>query len=264
LATAAPAKVIILDYLRDSDLSRLSPQLAAIKKLDTLETDRDGLLSLAQAGVQISVSPELLARAIRACNAVLGAALERGWSVEEPDGGALRILVAGGSFELAVTEKTEPAPGIRVRPGERCPRKPNGALVVSLTAGDRKAMISDKRGTRIESKVPDLFAKAEVLGAEVRTEHDRSASIQRQQDLEYRRRVELEARIERLNRDVAAWQRARRIRAYVKCVADRLAGRGSISPDSDQAKWIEWARCYADSVDPTGRPVTMWVQEPWE
>jgi hypothetical protein len=27
-------------------------------------------------------------------------------------------------------------------------------------------MISDKRGTRIESKLPNLFAKAAVLGAE--------------------------------------------------------------------------------------------------
>jgi hypothetical protein len=62
LATAAPFKIHIRDYLRDSDLNRLSPHMAAIKKLDTLETDRDGLLRLAQAGVQISVSPELLAR----------------------------------------------------------------------------------------------------------------------------------------------------------------------------------------------------------
>ena len=154
--------------------------LAAIKKLDTLETDRDGLLSLSRAGVQISVSPELLQRAIRVYEGVLGAVLARGWSVKASEAGALRVLVSGASFELAVIEKTESVPGIRVRPGERCPRKPNGTLVVSLTAGNRKSMISDKRGAQVESNLTDLFDKAEVLGAEVRAEHNRVAAIQRE------------------------------------------------------------------------------------
>jgi hypothetical protein len=257
LATPFPIKVHICDYLSDSDLNRLSPHLAAIRKLGTLETDRDGLLSLAQAGVQISVSPELLRRAIRACDAVLVVALQLGWPVAAPDGGALRIMVARGSFALGVTEKTEPVIGIRVRPEERCPRRPTGALVVSLTAGDWKAMVCDKRGAQVESKLADLLAKAEVLGREVGSAQDRNTAIRREQDLECRRRLEMESRIDRLNRDVVAWQRARRIRAYVKCVADRLAGQRPISPESDGAKWLEWARRYADSVDPTRRPATM-------
>jgi hypothetical protein len=236
------------DYLSDSDLNRLSRHLAAIRKLDSLETDRDRLLSLAHAGVRVSVSPELLRRAIRAYDLVLKDAAERGWSLRTPEGGILRVPVAGGSFELAVTEKTEPIPGIRVRPGERCPRRPNGSFTVSLTSGNRKAAISVKRGAQVESKLSELLDKAESLGKEVRIEHDRNTAIQREQDLEYRRRIEMEARIGRLNREIAAWQRARRIRACVKCVADRLAEQG---PDSDGAKWIEWARRYADSVDPT-------------
>ena len=51
-------------------------------------------------------------------------------------------------------------------------------------------MISDKRGTKVESKLKDLFAKAEVLGAGVRAEHDRRATVQRERDLEDQRRVE--------------------------------------------------------------------------
>jgi hypothetical protein len=82
----------VRDHLWESDLSRLSPQLAAIKKLDALETDRDGLLGLAHAGVQISISPELLLRAIRACDGILAVAVERGSSVKANEG-ALRILV---------------------------------------------------------------------------------------------------------------------------------------------------------------------------
>jgi hypothetical protein len=38
-------------------------------------------------------------------------------------------------------------------------------------------VVSDKAGTRAESKLAELFAKAEVLGAEVRVEHDRMVAV---------------------------------------------------------------------------------------
>ena len=58
-ASPAPAKVYVRDFLREVDIKRLSSPLAAIKKLDKLEADRDGLLDLKDAGLQISVSPNL-------------------------------------------------------------------------------------------------------------------------------------------------------------------------------------------------------------
>jgi hypothetical protein len=79
--------------------------------------------------------------------------------------------------------------------------------------------------------------------------------------LEYRRRLELDSRIEQLNRDLATWRRAERIRAYVKRVADRLAQQGSITPDSDEAKWLAWARQYADKIDPACSDVKVSPQE---
>ena len=155
------------DFLREVDIKHLSSPLAAIKKLDKLETDRDGLLDLKDAGLQISVSPDLLLRGIKAYDAVLRAAAERGWPLKLREGAALRISVSSEPLELAVTEKTEPIAQVKVRPGECRPRRPAGALVVSLTAGYRNVMVSDKRGTQIESKLPDLFVKAEALAAEV-------------------------------------------------------------------------------------------------
>jgi hypothetical protein len=47
-----------------------------------------------------------------------------------------------------------------------------GALVVSFDAGYRRVIISDKRSTRVESKSPYLFAKAEAFAAEVHAEHE--------------------------------------------------------------------------------------------
>src|ERR1035438_296532 len=149
-ATPFPAKVYVRDFLRDVDIKRLNPPLAAIKKLDKLETDRDGLLDLAPAGLQISISPDLLLRGIRAYDAVLRAASARGWPLEIREGVVLRIMICGEPLELAVAEKTEPMLEVKVRPGERRPRRPTGALAVSFTAGYRKVMASDKRGKQTE------------------------------------------------------------------------------------------------------------------
>jgi len=263
-ATPSPAKVYVRDFLRGVDIKWLSPPLAAIKKLDKLETDRDGLLDLKQAGIQISVSPDLLLRGIEAYAAVLRAAPERGWLPEVNEGVVLRVIICGEPLELAVTEKTEPMLEVKVRPGERRPRRPTGALMVSLTAGYRTVMVSDKRGTQIEWKLPDLFVKAEALAAEVHGEHERDAAMRRQEEIESRRRYELEERIEPLDRNVAAWRRAARIRGYVQAMSDRMAVSGAIANDRDAASWLAWARAYADSIDPTCRPMTISPQEFWE
>ena len=264
LATPSPAKVYIRDFLREVDIKHLSPQLAAIRKLGKLETDRDGLLDFTPAGLHISVSPDLLLRGIRAYDAVLKMAAEREWPLKIREGVVLRVIICGEPLELAVTEKTDPIAEVKVRPGERRPRRPTGALVVSLTAGYRKVTVSDKRSTQIESKLPELFEKAEALAAEVHAEHERIAAIQRQDEIEWSRRRELEARVEQLDRNVAAWRRAERIRAYARVVANRMADEGPVAPESDAAKWLDWAHGYADSIDPTCRPITTAQEESWE
>jgi hypothetical protein len=256
-----PSKVYVHDFLRNADIDRLSPLLAAIKNLGTLETDRDGLLNLTQAGLQISVSPDLLLRGIRAYDTVLKGAAERCLPFEMADGSVPKILICGEPLEVVVKENTEPVPGIRVRPGERRPQRPTGSLVVSLTAGYRSVKVSDKRARQIESKLPDLFLKAEALATEVHGEHERLAEMQRQREREYRRRRGMEELIEKLDQNVATWMRAKRIRACVQAVAERMAKDGPIPPESQGAKWLEWARRYADNIDPTCGSITFSPQE---
>lgn len=165
LATPSPATVYIRDSLREVDIKRLSPPLAAIRNLGTLETDRDGLLDLAQAGLQISVSPDLGSwnQGVR-CRSEDG----RGSELVAPT----RTLISGigpvfsvtassrGSLEMIQDQRRRSRQN-----GERCPRRPTGALVVSLAAGHRKVMVSDKRGTRMESKLPELLTNTEALAA---------------------------------------------------------------------------------------------------
>jgi hypothetical protein len=128
----------------------------------------------------------------------------------------------------------------------------------------KKVSISDKRGTGIESKLDGLFAKAEVLASEVHARNERFAEMRRQEAIQQRRQFELRSRIERLDRNMTAWRRAERIRAYAKATADRLLERGPIGPNSDAAKWLAWAQRYADSIDPMCGSLQVTPQEFWE
>jgi hypothetical protein len=62
----------------------------------------------------------------------------------------------------------------------------------------------------------------------------------------------------------SARRRAQRIRAYIQVVAARLKAEGSIPPESDAAKWLAWARRYADSIVPTCDPLSTSPPELWE
>jgi hypothetical protein len=259
-----PVKVHLRDFITNADLGQLSPQLAQIKKLGTLETDRDGLVSLKAAGVQISVSPEILLRTIKVYDAVLREVAKRGWPIQTNEGSCLKVVICEEALELAVAEETDPIPGIQVRPGERRPRRPAGSLTINISDSFRSAKVSDKRGTSVESKLPQFFEKAIGFAHEVHTQNEERAASKREYELKEKRRREIEQRIERLNRNMAAWQRAEQIRAYAQAMADGLSKEGPIAPESDAAKWLKWARRHADSIDPMHGPITITPQEFWE
>ena len=97
----------------------------------------------------------------------------------------------------------------------------------------------------------------EALASEVHAEHERDAAMRRREEIESHRRHELERQIKRLRRNAALWCRAQRIRAYVQALAEGMADAGPIAPGSDASKWLAWARRYADSIDPTCRPIAI-------
>jgi hypothetical protein len=150
-----------------------------------------------------------------------------------------------------------------VRPGERRPRRPAGSLTISISDSFRSAKVSDKRGTLVESRLPQFFEKAIAFAREVHNQNEERAASKREHELKEKRRREVELRIERLNRNMAAWQRAEQIRAYAQAMADWLSKGGPIDPESDAAKWLAWARGHADSIDPTRKP-SITPQEFWE
>ena len=127
-------------------------------------------------------------------------------------------------------------------------------------------MASDKRGIHLESKLPDLFVKAEALASEVQAEHEERTVMRRQEESESRRRYELERRIRRLDHNVALHGVAPSASAHIfRSSPAEWEAKGPISPESDAAKWLAWARRYADSIDPTCRSTLhLTPQELWE
>jgi hypothetical protein len=231
-----------------------------------METDRDGLIDLRGTGVRIAVSPELIARAVVLCNAVLKGALKRGWMVKPGDstGARLSVSIEGEQMDLAVEEKAEPIPGLHAAPGARRTRGPTGNMQLILGSGYQKASISDKRGTRIESKLDLFYEKGEALAAAIRAERDRIEALQREYQLAARRRGEIESRNRRLTGNMEAWEQAERIRRYACALVEKASGQGPILPESDLAKWIAWAGRYADRIDPLAGKITATPQEFWE
>jgi hypothetical protein len=179
-------------------------------------------------------------------------------------GAHLRVLISGEQLDFIVEEKIEPIPGLLAAPGGRRPRRPTGNLQVTLGSGYNTVTVSDKRGTRIESKLETLFEGGEALAISIRVERDRLAAQQREYEIASRRRWEIESRVRRLNENLEAWEKAERIRRYACALADEASRRGPIEPASDLAKWLGWAERYADWIDPLTGPLEVAPQEFWE
>lgn len=262
----AKRKIRVRESLADTDFSGFDPALKAVRRVGTMETDRDGLIDLRGTGVQIAVSPELLLRGVVLCNAFLKGATERGWTakIAASPGACLRMSINGEQLDFAVEEKTEPIPGLFAAPGARRQRRPTGNLQLTLGSGYQKASISDKRGTRIESKLAMFFEKGEALAVALLAERDRIAKQQREYEIASRRRWEIESRIRRLNESMDAWERAERIRRYATALAEKVSCQGPIEPASDLAKWLGWAERYADWIDPLTGTMEVAPQEFWE
>jgi hypothetical protein len=70
--------------------------------------------------------------------------------------------------------------------------------------------------------------------------------------------------MERLNREIVEWERAEKIRGYVRAMTDRLSVDSPLDCESHAAKWLKWARNHADNIDPAHGRFKIGPQEFWE
>lgn len=101
---------------------------------------------------------------------------------------------------------------------------------------------------------------AAVYGKRMRAE--REAGRQRSEK-EQRRRMKQQAKVEILQRNVAKWEEAQRIRAYLAVVQQKAEGQdGGLKGGSPISRFLDWAHRYAEFLDPTNAaPEPEWADE---
>jgi len=130
-----------------------------------------------------------------------------------------------------------------------------GRLTISIVSGfperRRASSWSDRKSSSLEDKLPNVLCEIEIRAAEDR----HRKRIAEQQAAERERAWETAMQIARerhaehhrataLTEQVRAWRQATEIRAY--CDAAQRQG----ASEDAAARWIAWARGYADSLDP--------------
>jgi len=114
---------------------------------------------------------------------------------------------------------------------------------------------SDRKSKKIEDCLDDIVRGLQAAAAwATRARVEREAARLRWED-EERRRRKYQERVERLKHNVGCWEEAQRIRAYLAAVREKAEARdGEVNPESSVARFLSWARGYADSLDPADSP----------
>lgn len=113
---------------------------------------------------------------------------------------------------------------------------------------------TDKGGLRLEAQLPDIIAAVplweEILKSrrlKREAEEERWAAAQARERAEARTQEILRRQRAMLVKNMEAWERAERIRAFLTAAKQQLS-------DPIHAPWIEWVNDQADSLDPLRQP----------
>lgn len=186
--------------------------------------------------------------------------------------GSLRIATPDGEVRAALREEVEeverpPTPEEEARDKGRLfwepPRytfqRPTGVIQIAITSYeyglDTATVWRDEPGRPLESRVVEVaeglrsFSIARAELARRREERRRALAAEEARRAEERARQAREtAKLDRLTAEVAAWEKATKVRAYADAAEAAARARGEFG--SDHGEWIDWIRRYADSIDP--------------
>jgi hypothetical protein len=230
--------------------------------------------------LDVQVTRETLDRALKILDALLKALEQRGIRVSVKDtddkGQEFRRTTAsvlGEKVEFDLSEKVQRSARPLTREEKQKLAKdpyywiedkylytPTGSLRLRIAETNLgfRASWSDGKRQQLEDHLND-FAKALILTVNKRR-LDRAEAERRQRkwEEEARRRREAEKAWELESRQRKAldvlderWRKSGRIREFVAAVQQNATeGHGPIDPESDLARWVEWAAAYADTLDP--------------
>lgn len=103
----------------------------------------------------------------------------------------------------------------------------------------------DRKERLLEDRLQDVLVGLLTAFSKLRDlSRERVAREKREWEAQRRRRIQ-EKRVKQIVEQTADWREANSLRAYVEAVA------GALEDDAKgRREWLEWARAYADDVDP--------------
>jgi hypothetical protein len=241
--------------------------------------DREYVVDYQQPHLDVSVSRNLLNRALRIMDAVVKAFEERGWKVSLDSGSGYDrhrktyVTVLGHRIAFGVREplrkiKNEPAKPIRGYDGRmytpyqaKYRDEPSGrlALVIRQSWGrDVRKSWDESESRRLEDRLNEFMVG--IVAEAVREEEFHREAQERQRVLqeaeerrraEERKREEEAARIKSLEQQADDWAKSVRIAAYLDAVRSAAGQTGSCTePGTELDSWLRWAEEHARRINP--------------
>jgi hypothetical protein len=257
------------------------------KSIRRAEPDDSGICRPeAKRCLNVAVSAAQIDRSLRILDALVKALEARGLTVSvngdnfRTEAHVLDELVGFQLFEETKRQEREPTPEEKeedakwerfrhiwpIRP--RYEWVPTGRLILKIIDGEGlRRCWTDRSDRKVEqflnSFIVGLVRAAEAM-KEKRADNEKRRREQeeqerRRQEEKQRRREEErlrqieEERFKKLEAEVAAWNKAEQIRAYLVAVRAAQEKAGGITPGSDLDTWLKWAQCRADGLDPLAR-----------
>lgn len=213
-----------------------------------------GLVS-SQECLDVRVSPASLPRALRIMQTLIEALEQRGHRVslfkrDRRYGIAVHML--GEQVVFHLVERTK-----QVLTGKDYPRYdlvPTGVLVFEIGDWYPSAALADGAKKKLEERLNDFIIKLlkeafEKRDRRLRREREEAEERERQRlrAIEDEKRREEEKKIKQWDDWMAAWKRAREVRAFARVIR---RARSPVADGSNVATWLDWAEVYANSIDP--------------
>jgi hypothetical protein len=225
--------------------------------------------------LDLRVSKQALHRTLRIMDALIKAMEKRGYQVENDlnqnyGSGALtckqpRFLVNEERIRFFIREKVtrserEPTAEEKKKPWmfDKWVYTPNDELTFTIDEyWIDKRNWKDRKNKPLEEQLNDIVAGLISASESLRVrrleqeaeEQRRQEAALRRYELELRQQLEQE-RAAQLEAQCTAWLRSRNLRRFLRQCEVSLTNAGRLSPSNDAVRWLEWARAYADSLDP--------------
>lgn len=271
IAYGAAHPIVVADGLR-----RPEPETKAVlRDFQGQKPDDYGAIRSRGADTfQVRIHPSSKDRILRLVDALAKACRDRGFAFAEGKPGSrywehLAVVIDGISFFPVFDERMRRTP-YRMSDAELARRRaghyvytptygyePTGELTLKIEGGRSSGLQTiwkDSRHQKIETRLNEVMIGLRAL-ADCRLEEQRKADDrQRRYEIIQRERAALRERVaaerkavEAFEADAVAWERAERLRSYVRAVELQAIEAGVVAPKTE---WLIWARQQADRLDP--------------